>query len=54
MSPTEEEVFEFLVNLRDSGITNMWGSGRFVAEHFDLTEKEGGEWAVKWIRSFNG
>lgn len=51
--PTEEEVYAFLGNLRDSGITNMWDAGRFVSGEFGLTEKEGGDWLVKWMRSFN-
>lgn len=51
--PSEEDVFAFLVNLRDSGVTNMWGAGPFVAERFGIDRKEGGAWLAKWIGSFD-
>ena len=32
---------EFLDNLRNSGITNMYGAGRYITAYFsELTEKE--------------
>lgn len=51
--PTEEEVFEFLVNLRDSGVTNMYGAGPYVRSNFALTSKEANKWLAKWMRSFD-
>ena len=50
--PTQEQVFEFLVGLRDSGVTNMWGATPYIQKRFSMAEKPAGEWLVKWIESF--
>jgi len=50
---TEEEVFEFLVDLRDSGVTNMFGAGSYIEDNFDVSKKEARELLTKWMQSFN-
>ena len=35
----KEEVFEFLDNLRESGVTNMFGAGSYIKEAFDVTKQ---------------
>ena len=51
--PTEEEVFEFLVELRDSGVTNMFGAAPYIEDNFDVSQKEAREWLTKWMQSFS-
>ena len=47
----EKEIFEYLENLRESGITNMFGAGIFIQEEFGLGKLEAREILVKWIKS---
>jgi hypothetical protein len=44
---------KYLEELRDSGVTNMWGASPYLAQRFDISEKEAGEILVEWIKSFN-
>ena len=57
MTPTEEELkmyFAYLVDLRDSGITNMWGAAPYLEKVFpELTKAEAGKVLVLWIKSFS-
>ena len=47
-----EEVFDFLVNLRDSGVTNMWGATTYIQMHFECSQEEASYWLVEWIKTF--
>ena len=47
----EKQIFEYLDNLRESGITNMFGAGIFIQEEFGLGKLEAREFLVKWIKS---
>ncbi len=47
-----EEVYDFLVNLRDSGVTNMWGAAPYIASYFGCDRHESSYWLVEWIKSF--
>ena len=49
---TEEKVFEYLVDLRDTGVTNMFGAGQFLQSKFGFNKKEAKEWLGKWMDSF--
>lgn len=42
----------YLEELRDSGVTNMWGAAPYLAARFGIEEKEAGEILVEWIKSF--
>jgi hypothetical protein len=46
------EYFEYLVKLRDSGVTNMWGATPFLQEEFGLSHTEAKNILIKWIESF--
>ena len=46
-------VAEFLIELRDSGVINMWGAGRYVSEVFDMTSLEADQCLVYWMESFD-
>lgn len=52
MKPTQEDVFEYLDELRDSGVTNMWGSPAYVEREFGITWNEATKWVSKWMDSF--
>jgi hypothetical protein len=45
--------FAFLVQLRDSGETNMWGAPPYLAQEFGCTHKKAQEVLLLWIASFD-
>ena len=47
----EKEIIEYLENLRESGITNMFGAGIFLQEEFGLGKLEAREFLLKWMKS---
>lgn len=47
----EKEVFDYLLGLRDSGVTNMFGAGSFLEEQFGMNQSIAKEWLVKWMGS---
>jgi hypothetical protein len=49
-----DEHNDYLIALRDSGVTNMWGAVPYLEDRFDLTRKEARAILVEWIESFNG
>ncbi len=53
MNPTEQEVFEYLDGLRESGVTNMFGARPYVAEQFGLTKQEAGIHLSRWMQTYN-
>ena len=48
----EKSMFTFLNDLRDSGITNMFGAGSYLEDEFGLDKREAREVLAKWMRSF--
>ena len=48
----QAEYFSFLVELRDSGVTNMWGAGPYLEDEFNLTKQEAKDVLLAWIKSF--
>jgi len=50
----QEQYYEFLIELRDSGVTNMWGAAPYLQAAFPhLTENEARTVLVEWIDSFS-
>lgn len=47
-----EPYYEYLVNLRDSGETNMWGAAPYLEREFNLTRVEARDILLAWIKSF--
>ena len=43
---------DYLIALRDSGVTNMWGAGAYLEAYFGLSRKEASAILVEWIESF--
>jgi hypothetical protein len=45
--------YKYLNRLRNSGVTNMWGAGRYIAKKFKVDDKEAGNILVAWIQTFD-
>ena len=52
-TPQEKEILEYLNGLRNSGETNMFGAGPYVAERFDLDKHEARKFVSFWMDNFN-
>ena len=52
-TPTQEEVNVFLDNLRESGVTNMWGATPYIEEHFEVNYEESKEFLITWMDTFS-
>lgn len=40
---------DFLICLRDSGETNMWGAAPYIQREFDVSYKESKDILLEWI-----
>lgn len=49
----KERMFEYLDNVRSSGITNMFGATTYVQAEFGLTKQEAKDVLVEWMQTFN-
>ncbi len=52
MTATETEMFEYLDDLRESGITNMYGAPAYLEREFDLNREESVAVWKKWADTF--
>jgi len=50
----EIEHKEFLDNLRESGVTNMFGAAPYLADSFCLEIKEARKILKEWMENFKG
>lgn len=48
----EDEVFDFLDTLRESGAVNMWGARPYLEETFHFSPSEAADWLTKWMESY--
>jgi hypothetical protein len=48
-----EEHNEYLIDLRDSGVTNMFGATPYLEESFGLSTAEARTILGEWINSFS-
>jgi hypothetical protein len=48
----KEEVYSFLDDLRESGVTNMFGASPYLEKEFEFEEKEAGKWLLSWMKDF--
>ena len=53
MKVNKNKVFEYLDALRDSGITNMYGSPAYVHAAFDVTQGEAVKLVTEWMQTFS-
>ena len=49
----EKEMFDYLNDLRDSGITNMYGASPYIEEQFEIEEPKARKVLSKWMNNFN-
>lgn len=47
------EVFEYLDDLRDSGVTNMFGAGAYLMADFGLGREDAHGFLAEWMRTFS-
>ena len=52
--PSEEVVFAYLDELRDSGVTNMFGARPYLQDEFGFDKKEAGQWLTQWMQTYAG
>lgn len=45
---------DFLMDLRESGETNMFGAAPYLQEEFDLSRAEARAVLIEWMESFSG
>tara|TARA_R100001530_G_C4289105_1_gene147552 strand:- start:725 stop:958 length:234 start_codon:yes stop_codon:yes gene_type:complete len=45
----KEEIFEYLEELRQSGITNMYGAGAFLVDDFEMNKHRAKELLLEWF-----
>lgn len=49
---TDEDYSDFLLDLRNSGVTNMNGAGPYLQAHFHITKVEANKVLINWMKSF--
>jgi hypothetical protein len=47
-----QNYFSFLDDLRDSGVTNMFGAGLYLQREFGISKRESYEILEAWMKSF--
>jgi len=53
MEQTPLDVYKYLVFLRNSGETNMWGATPYLEDAFNLSNREARDALLGWIKSFD-
>ena len=44
-----QEVFAYLDELRESGVTNMWGSPAYLQDEFGMNKEEARDYFFEWM-----
>ena len=47
-----QEYYSYLDALRESGVTNMFGSGQYLEKAFNLKPREAREILLSWMKEF--
>ena len=47
-----DEYFDYLDNLRESGVTNMFGAAAYLSRDFDLAPEDAQRILVYWMETF--
>ncbi len=53
MSDENQEFYEYLDELRESGETNMYGARPYLQEEFGVDKNKARDILVAWMRSFS-
>lgn len=48
----ENEVFEFLDELRETGVTNMFGAAPYIVEEFFVSKSDSHKLLARWMETF--
>ncbi len=51
--PTKQKMFEYLDDLRESGVVNMFGARPYVAREFGLSSQEASAVLSEWMKTFS-
>lgn len=52
-SEHEQEVFEYLDELRESGSTNMFGAAPYLIDEFSIDKRQARRFVQKWMTTFS-
>lgn len=47
-----KQVFEYLDDLRESGVTNMWGAPAYLQQQFGMDKQEARDYFFEWMDTF--
>ena len=51
--PKNQAYYDYLDKLRDSGVTNMWVAGPYLARAFSMERKRAGKIVLLWMKEFS-
>lgn len=54
LTPSEIRVYEYLDELRESGIINMFDAREFIEKEFGVDRKEASRLLLGWMENFSG
>jgi len=49
----QEKINVYLDNLRESGVTNMFGAAPYIQEVFGVERSEAKQYLMNWMRTFD-
>jgi hypothetical protein len=49
----QQMYFEYLDDLRESGVTNMWGAGAYLEDAFSLSRNDARDVLLNWMNTYN-
>lgn len=49
----EKDIFEYLNELRDSGVTNMFGATSYIVDEYSIDKRKASAILSKWMTNFN-
>ena len=49
----EKEIFDYLNDLRDSGVTNMFGASTYLVDEFYVDKHEARKVLFRWMENYN-
>ena len=52
--PNQKEIFDYLLALRDSGVTNMMFAPKYLMEEFDISKRDAMTFFSDWCESLKG
>lgn len=48
----KEEMFDYLDNIRECGVVNMFGATPYIVEAFEITTKEATQILKEWMENY--